>query len=108
MWLIFFLNLKNYLNKYKYSNAIQDNLWEELTKQAHIDQTLDIELNVKNIMDTWTLQKGYPVVYLNIEYDNNDTILLSIKQNWFLLNTSSKKKMITNGIFHLHIRHQKN
>jgi aminopeptidase N len=79
------------LNKYKYSNAIQDNLWEELTKQAHKDKTLDEELNIKNIMDTWTLQKGYPVVHLNIDYDNNDTILLNIKQNWFLLNPLSKK-----------------
>ena len=62
------------MNKYKYSNAIQDNLWEELTKQAHKDKTLDEELNIKNIMDTWTLQKGYPVVHLNIDYDKHDNM----------------------------------
>lgn len=85
------MKIKNYLNKYKYSNAVQDNLWEELTKQAHEDQTLDSELNIKDIMDTWTLQKGYPVVNLNIDYDNN-TIILNMKQNWFLLNSFSSKQ----------------
>lgn len=33
-------------------------------------------------MDTWTLQKGYPL--LTITRENNNR--LSLKQNWFLLN----------------------
>jgi aminopeptidase N len=40
------------------SNANQDNLWQELTNQGHIDNTLDRNLDVKNIMDSWTLKKG--------------------------------------------------
>ncbi len=34
---------------------MQDNLWEELTKQAHLDGTLDSKLTVKDIMDTWLI-----------------------------------------------------
>lgn len=41
---------------------VQDNLWDALTQQALIDGTLDQNLTVKQIMDTWTLQKGYPVL----------------------------------------------
>ena len=50
---------KNYLKKYQMGNAKQDYLWEELTDQAHKHLTLDRNLNMKMIMDTWTLQKGY-------------------------------------------------
>lgn len=39
-------------------NAKQDYLWEELTDQAHKHLTLDRNMNMKMIMDTWTLQKG--------------------------------------------------
>ena len=46
------------------SNANQDNLWQELTNQGHIDSTLDRGLSVKLIMDSWTLKKGYPVVHI--------------------------------------------
>lgn len=73
------------MNKYKFSNAKQDNLWEELTNQAHLDNTLDTNLNVKDIMDTWTLQKGYPVVHININ-SSNDGLVLTLNQEWFLLN----------------------
>ena len=71
-------------------------MWEELTKQAHLDETLDLELNIKDIMDTWTLQKGYPVInidtkcyYCNNSYDDDDYYYINITQNWFLLNPIS-------------------
>jgi len=39
-------------------NAAQDNLWIELTNQGHLDRVIDRSLNIKTIMDTWTLKKG--------------------------------------------------
>ena len=45
-----------------YDVATQDDLWQFLTTQAHADGTLDASVTVKEIMDTWTLQMGYPVV----------------------------------------------
>lgn len=46
--------LQTYLNTYAYKNANQDNLWKELSEVSGKD--------VKSIMDTWTLQMGFPLV----------------------------------------------
>ena len=74
---------QNYLKRFKFKNAKQDDLWEELTKQAYIDKTLSEQLSVKLIMDTWTLKKGYPVVMIDRDYENNKA---KLTQKWFLLN----------------------
>ncbi|XP_018019814.1 aminopeptidase N [Hyalella azteca] len=73
--------ITNYLNLNKYGNAAQDDLWEALTEQAHADGTLPQDLTVKTIMDTWTLQMGYPVV--NAYRSGQGTVILSQKR--FLL-----------------------
>lgn len=63
--------LTKYLNKHKYSNAVQDDLWQSLTEVAHQDGTLAEDQTVKEIMDTWTLQMGYPVVTVTRDYSTN-------------------------------------
>ena len=57
-----------------YSNAEQDDLWAELTAQAHKDGTLEDYYNVKTIMDTWTLQMGYPYLSVDVKGDGTATI----------------------------------
>jgi aminopeptidase N len=79
---LFLLKSKNYLNVYSYSTAVQDNLWEQLTKQAREDGVLDESVTMKDIMDTWTLQKGYPVLTVTRRGANQ----ISLAQKWFLLN----------------------
>ncbi|XP_053682785.1 aminopeptidase N-like [Sabethes cyaneus] len=54
--------ITEYLKKYQYDNAEQEDLWEILTQNGHSYNTLPQTLDVKQIMDTWTLQAGYPVV----------------------------------------------
>ncbi|KAG0728778.1 Endoplasmic reticulum aminopeptidase 1 [Chionoecetes opilio] len=61
--------LTNYLNARQvtvhllaFANAEQDDLWDFLTRAAHQDLTLAPDTTVKAVMDTWTLQMGYPVV----------------------------------------------
>lgn len=54
--------LQSYLNKFQYDNAVQDDLWEIMTSFGHKYNTIPKEFDVKAIMDTWTLQAGYPVV----------------------------------------------
>lgn len=71
------------------SNANQDNLWHELTIQGHRDNKLDYSLDIKTIMDSWTLKKGYPVVHVNRTF-SYDTSKLVVKQKWFLVNPLSK------------------
>ncbi|XP_055622223.1 aminopeptidase N isoform X2 [Toxorhynchites rutilus septentrionalis] len=54
--------IAEYLKKYQYDNAEQEDLWETLTMSGHKYGTLPDTLDVKEIMDTWTLQPGYPVI----------------------------------------------
>ncbi|CAF4183180.1 unnamed protein product, partial [Rotaria magnacalcarata] len=76
----FFQGISNYLDYFKYSNAVQDELWAFLT-----NVTSPITLGgytIKQIMDTWTLQEGYPVLMVTRNYNDNTLIL---KQKRFLL-----------------------
>ena len=64
-----------YLLTYQYKNANQNQLWDVLT--GHIqDSSLPQGITIKDIMDSWTLQSGYPVVTVQRDY-NNRTILLT-------------------------------
>ena len=58
--------------------AEQDDLWHYLTQQARLDGTLPSELTVKTIMDTWTLQMGFPVVNVTRDYDSNEATLIQV------------------------------
>lgn len=69
----FKMAIREYLKKFAYKNAIQDDLWELMTQYGHQYQTLADHLNVKDIMDTWTLQSGYPV--LMVERSEKDLII---------------------------------
>lgn len=71
----FQLGVSNYLKKHEYKNAKQDDLWAALTEVAHSQQALPKELSVKEIMDTWTLQVGYPIVNVERNYDSNSAEL---------------------------------
>ncbi|XP_050699392.1 aminopeptidase N-like [Eriocheir sinensis] len=74
--------LTHYLNHFKYDNAEQDDLWRHLTEAAHAAGTLPPELSVKAIMDTWTLQMGYPVIRVERSPDGTSA---SVSQERFLL-----------------------
>ncbi|XP_019628837.1 PREDICTED: aminopeptidase N-like [Branchiostoma belcheri] len=73
-----------YLERNAYSNAVQDELWEELTLAARADGQTD--LDVKTVMDTWTLQMGYPVVSLTRDYGRGTT---QATQQYFLLDPTA-------------------
>ncbi|XP_060868466.1 aminopeptidase N-like [Metopolophium dirhodum] len=78
--------IRNYIHKHKFSNAEQDDLWSSLTEEAHRQGTLDKNLTVKQIMDTWTLQTGYPVLKVVRDYSAGTVTLsqeryLTIKSN---------------------------
>lgn len=76
----FKFGIKTFLKKYEFSNAVQDNLWDLMTLYGHQFNTLPSNLTVKDIMDSWTLQAGYPV--LNVKKNGSDII---ISQQRFLL-----------------------
>ncbi|KAL0133289.1 hypothetical protein PUN28_000803 [Cardiocondyla obscurior] len=82
---VFKRGLTNYLNSKAYQSAEQNDLWCALTKQAHKDKVLDPSVTVKEIMDTWTLQTGFPVVTVTRNYNNNS---ITLTQERFLLRNS--------------------
>lgn len=52
--------LTHYLNNYRFKNARTQDLWDAFTNVT------SGQLNVRQVMDTWTLQKGYPVVRVGV------------------------------------------
>lgn len=77
----FKLGLSNYLRKFEYANAVQDDLWNAMTINGHKDKVLDERFTVKQIMDSWTSETaGYPVVTVT---RHNGNIILS-QQRYFL------------------------
>ena len=54
-----------YLNKHKYGNARSADLWSALQEEVQ-----DTSYNLTAVMDTWTIQGGYPIV--NVTLDAND------------------------------------
>ncbi|XP_026836420.1 aminopeptidase Ey [Drosophila erecta] len=76
--------LKSYLQAYAYKNAEQDNLWESLTKAAHKTGSLPKDYAIKTIMDSWTLQAGYPVVNVTRDYEGRSATL---SQERYIRNT---------------------
>ncbi|KAL1491457.1 hypothetical protein ABEB36_012054 [Hypothenemus hampei] len=80
--------VSNYLRQHRYHNAEQDDLWSSLTEAAHQKGTLPKNLSVKTIMDTWTLQTGYPVIHVIRNYKNGTA---EISQERFLRDTIKLK-----------------
>ncbi|XP_071478894.1 glutamyl aminopeptidase-like [Diadema antillarum] len=80
---VFRAGVTNFLKNNIYSTAVSDDLWAELTN-ASIEANTSVD--VKRVMDTWTLQMGFPVVTMNT--NGND---LNGSQEWFLVDPSANK-----------------
>lgn len=77
--------ITDYLNLHKYQNAKQDDLWTALTERGHQSRNLDDTQSVKEVMDTWTLQMGYPVVKVDRTYTGSPNEEVTLSQERFLL-----------------------
>lgn len=51
--------LKKYLDKFKYQNARTEDLWNVLSQAS---KSLNVSVDVKAVMDTWTGQMGFPLI----------------------------------------------
>lgn len=81
--------LKKYLKLYQYSNAVHDDLWNVMTEFGHEFKRLPENLTVKTIMDSWTLNAGYPVLMVA----RNGTNINITQQRYMLptVNTSDTR-----------------
>lgn len=64
---VFQEGVTNYLKAHEYSNAVTQDLLDEIQK------IYGDNLNVTEFMNTWTVQMGYPVV--NVVEDRDDYVL---------------------------------
>ncbi|KAK7601689.1 hypothetical protein V9T40_009130 [Parthenolecanium corni] len=80
---VFRQGLSNYLTKKAFKSATQDDLWEALTEEAHQVGVLSSNMNVKQIMDTWTLQTGFPLITVTRDYEERTAF---VSQNRFFIN----------------------
>lgn len=55
---VFQRGVRTFLEMHEFGHATTDDLWKALTKEAK-------NVDVKKVMDTWTLQMGYPVVHVH-------------------------------------------
>ncbi|XP_063820233.1 aminopeptidase Q [Pseudophryne corroboree] len=62
---LFIKGISSYLKRFSFSNADQEDLWNHL--QMFIDDQDEVKLptSLKRIMDSWTWQKGIPLLTLN-------------------------------------------
>src|SRR5947208_9118363 len=74
----FMRGVRSYLEKYKFSNAAGEDLWNQI---EHVSKT-----RVKAIMNEWIRKPGYPIVHVKL-----DGKKLMIRQERFLLNGSSEQ-----------------
>uniref|UniRef100_A0A2A4JS21 Aminopeptidase n=1 Tax=Heliothis virescens TaxID=7102 RepID=A0A2A4JS21_HELVI len=89
---IFRKAINNYLRKYSYNNAAQDDLWRELTAVSDEYGVLPRNVSVKDIMDTWTTQTGYPILTVNRDYEDKS---LTVKQRRYFSLAAKSPNMVS-------------
>lgn len=50
----------------EFDSAVQDDLFEHLNQEAKNNSKIPAHLTMKEIMDTWTLQPGFPLVRVSV------------------------------------------
>ncbi|GFO02313.1 protease m1 Zinc metalloprotease [Plakobranchus ocellatus] len=81
----FFNGVSNYLKRFQWQNAKTDDLWQCLSEaMANGNKQYD----VKHIMDTWTIQDGFPVVSITTMTSDLGKTTVKAKQSRFLSNPS--------------------
>lgn len=88
---VFKRGLSNYIKKFAYQTATQDDLWYELTVEARKSDVLDEEMSVKEIMDSWTLQTGLP--YITVTRNYEDKKIQVVQKRFLLLETNATESI---------------
>lgn len=91
---VFRQGLSNYLKKFSYQTATQDDLWHALTLEAHRSGVFNGNMTVKEIMDGWTLQTGLPYLTVTRNYKNNE---IKLSQKRFILIESNSTEVNKNN-----------
>ena len=87
--------LADYFSQFAYSNAVQDDLWDVLGEAGHRTGTLSPEVSLATVMDTWTLQKGYPVVTVSFMDLCGGSVMQLKQEKFWLAGASSAEDEFT-------------
>ncbi len=77
---VFREGIRDYLNKHKYSNTETSDLWDALdsaVKKAQLPNGMEKTISIRELMDTWIFQGGYP--FIAVEQELTDAVDVSQK-----------------------------
>lgn len=80
---VFWAGIRNYLQRHAYESVSQSDLWDDMQQAADVQDALPVDNPLASIMDSWTLQKGYPLVRVHRDYE---AATVQISQTRFLVN----------------------
>ena len=69
--------LSSYLKKHRFGNAVTGDLWQAISEAWNGTQR---NFSIPEMMDTWTLQMGYPIIIFE---QQNATNIYTIRQEKF-------------------------
>ncbi|KAL4660238.1 thyrotropin-releasing hormone-degrading ectoenzyme [Arapaima gigas] len=82
---VFQRGLNDYLMTHMYGNAARDDLWNKFSEAL---KRVGKDINIKEVMDCWTLKMGYPVVTITKNESLDNTV--SISQEHFVYDIDAK------------------
>ena len=78
--------MQTYLDKFEYGTVVPDNIFYEWDYAAKQNGILANDEYVKDIMDTWTVQEGFPVLLVMRNYNQG---IVDLRQEAFFLDGSN-------------------
>ncbi|XP_030376355.1 aminopeptidase N-like [Scaptodrosophila lebanonensis] len=82
----FYDGLRSYLKDNAYGSTTLNQLWNHLQSASDRVGALDKAYNIRTIMESWTLQRGYPCIKVQRNYQTNE---VTVSQNHFANDTKS-------------------
>ena len=78
----FMSGVRRYLNKFKYGNAVTEDLWQALDEETGTTTVDGSSVSVQTMMEEWIKQPGFPVVTV-ARLNNNDANQYVVSQQRF-------------------------
>ncbi|KAM3958518.1 aminopeptidase N [Aphomia sociella] len=95
---LFHKGLVLYLNKWQYTNAEENDLWESMSKATDVLPEFK-DLSLVEFMNSWTRQAGYPVVNVKRNYETGE---VEFRQTLFTSTKEPYQNMV-DQIWHIPI-----
>ncbi|XP_066591881.1 putative aminopeptidase-2 [Prorops nasuta] len=82
---VFHKGLLTYLDRHEFKSTTSDDLWDAFQSILDSDNNIHNDLNIKQVMDPWIYQPGYPMLTARRDYSSGNVIII---QQLFLSNQS--------------------